>query len=439
MSIKSILLKNNIIVDLQNTILKYLSKSHNKILNGKKTVIIEEIVKYDPAIIICCIRRILYFNCDTIDILIKKCANYGLFKHLKWFKKKGYRFDRDIFDYATLSGNINIMKWLYYHKYSYGEKTFENAAKNGNLENMKWLLNIECDHDTKTFSSAAKNGNLANLKWLFENDFRYDEWTVFNAFDNGNLENIKWILSNLFKKDISNIKLTNKTQVIKYLIENDIIDRNDEWCFIYAIRNGNLDTIKLLHENDFEPPDYVFTDAFMNGNLENIKWLFDKKIYNVFFDEYLFKVAVENDNLENIKWLYENCRPNYVPLFEAIIQENIDIIEWMLENNFPIEKKYIDEIIIENIEVIKCLRKHNLYFPSKYHIDNLLGDNLEEIYEKNFKERNIKNITILLKNNMFCDIKTFWNLAEKYKINFNNIFYCDYYEKIKILELSLEK
>ena len=55
MNVRSILQKNNIIPDLQNLILKYLSKSHNIILNNKRNVIIEEIIRYDPLIIICCI------------------------------------------------------------------------------------------------------------------------------------------------------------------------------------------------------------------------------------------------------------------------------------------------------------------------------------------------------------------------------------------------
>jgi hypothetical protein len=54
----------------------------------------------------------LYLNHNIINDIISECAKYGLFNHLKWFRKKEFSFSKQTFKYEALHGNIEIMKWL---------------------------------------------------------------------------------------------------------------------------------------------------------------------------------------------------------------------------------------------------------------------------------------------------------------------------------------
>jgi hypothetical protein len=71
--------------------------------------------------------------------------------------------------------------------------------------------------------------------------------------------------------------------------------------------------------------------------------------------------------------------------------------------------------------MIKCLRKYNLYYPIKCNINidltlkNLQLNNFKEIYADAFKRRDMKNIVVLLTNNIPYDINEF-KIAVKNKI-----------------------
>jgi hypothetical protein len=468
MNITFVLLKIDIIFDLQNVILKYLSKTHIRLLNKEKNLIIEEMIKYDPNIIISYIQRLLYVHDDIIESIISFCAKYGLFNHLKWFKTNNYTLNKKTFKYAALSGNIEIMKWLHKSKCSHDPYTFAYAAKNGNLENMEWLLNngfrynsftfvyaaengnltnLEwlhknnfC-HDSNTLSYAAKNGNLDNIKWLVKNGFKYDSWVIFKALENGNLENIAWLIENLYNKKID-VKFTDKSQVIKYLIKQHILEINKHNFFDDVVINGNLEMMKLLFENGFEYSNHVFEYAVENGNLENMKWLLKN---NFSLNENISNLAIILGNLDNIIWLYENnCPFNRNSLIKAIEFGKNDVIDWMLKNKFPVKESEIKKMTINNISIIKSLRRHNLYFPieSDINIDFVLksleSQNYKEIYENAFEKGTIKGIAILLINNVPYDIKSFKKAIKNNKIKFGDFLLLSHHEKRKILRILVE-
>ena len=468
MNITSVLLKINIILNLQNNILTYLSKSQNKILNNNKNIIIEEISKYDPNIIIYCIKRTLYVNHETVKDITSLCAKYGLFNQLKWLKKNKYTFNRetlkyavlcndvkimkwlyenspeddyDIFSFAARNGNLEIMKWLNTNYFSQNSKTVAYAAEYGNLTNLKWLIKQNTWRDEYTLSYAAKNGNLENIKWLVENGFPHTNWTFFKALENGNMENLEWLVKNLLNKN--DIKFSDRSQAIKYLVKENILRKDNECYFNNAVTKGKLEIMKLLFENGFAYSRFTFSHAVKNGNLENMKWLLKNNIS--FFWEYTFDMAIYKENLENIKWLYENkCPINPDVLISAIKTKNIDIISWLIENNCPINRSHIDNLKIENIEIIKCLRKYNLYFPieSNINIDfvlkNLELNNFKEIYDDAFKTKKIKNIVVLLRNNIPYDQNSFKTAIKNKLIKLDDLDLLVSYEKKKILKIMFD-
>jgi hypothetical protein len=173
-----------------------------------------------------------------------------------------------------------------------------------------------------------KNGNLENIKWLINKGFNFNKWTYFKALENGNLENVEFLVKEFSGE---NVKFTDKSQTIKYLIEHQYLAKEDLVFFKNAVIKGNLGMMKLLFENGFEYPKDIFNYAADRGDLEVMKCLLKNNFpfYNAF--------ELSIDNLDNIKWLHENkCPFNKNILSKVIKLGNIDVIEWMLEKKFPI-------------------------------------------------------------------------------------------------------
>jgi len=229
------------------------------------------------------------------------------------------------------------------------------------------------------------------------------------------LENIEWLVENL--SNIKNkVKFVNKSRAIKYIVENKILNTENSYYSVSAVYEGNLEMMKLLLDNGFKFSDYIFCHVVQDENLEVMKWLLKN---NFPLYEKIFTCAILKNNLDNIKWLYENKCPFSENIsYELVKYGHIDVINWFLENKFPIDNYVINDIIIDDIEKNTCLRKYNLYFPT---IKNLQIKNFKAIYEDAFGRKNLKNIALLLMNNIPYDIDWFKIVIKNKLINFKDL------------------
>src|SRR5947208_4294656 len=121
----------NIIKDISNICLSYLSKEESIYIKGEWNKFPESRV----------------FNIASeknwLDLLIWAHNNYS--HHDDWF----------IYATAAYNGNLDIIKWLKQNGYIWNEETYAYAASGNQLEIIKWAKLNGCPWDENTCKVAA--------------------------------------------------------------------------------------------------------------------------------------------------------------------------------------------------------------------------------------------------------------------------------------------
>jgi hypothetical protein len=134
----------------------------------------------------------------------------------------------------------------------------------------------------------------------------------------------------------------------------------DEWLFVYAASNGNLENMKWLLENNFPYNEMTFSYAALNGNLENMKWLLEN---NFPYDDRVIENAINNmEEKYEIRFCESEKDDEYYKYIEET--DGMENIKWLLENKFPYnkysKKKLIKYKLIENQHGIKKLINYQI-------------------------------------------------------------------------------
>lgn len=223
----------------------------------------------------------------TMQIVAEFGNAKNIINILEWLKDKTIFRNEFIFELAARNKNTTagliIMKWLYENKCPWDESIFICAAKNGDLDNMKWLHKMGCPWNvnvTIMLSRQKNNNNLNNLKWLIDNGCPFNKWTLVSAVKGGNLD------------------------IMKYLHEIGI-DLDLE-VFEAAIRYKHTDIIQI--------------------NI--IKWLIEMRCP---WDDFIFTSAIESKNLNIIKYLQSSgCPRNKLIVYKAKETNDEEIIEFCI-------------------------------------------------------------------------------------------------------------
>ena len=135
-------------------------------------------------------------------------------------------FEDKVCSIAAKYGNLDLLISLHENGYPWDEWTFYCAVEGGNLECVKYLYDNGCPCDSNAFSKAASLGNLECLEFLYENDCScFDDQIYINPALNGDLKTIKFLHE---------------------VVELDY-DTYGEWVSSAAATGGSLGCLKYLH------------------------------------------------------------------------------------------------------------------------------------------------------------------------------------------------
>lgn len=191
-----------------------------------------------------------------------------------------------------------------------------------------------------TYSMLAKWGNVELLQWLLE---RHNSGKV-----------------NYIERDFYPLSMVSES----------------------ASKEGHLDTLKWLEDNDFEFDEYVGHAAIINGHLEVVKWLFSKG-----FD--LNKIdsteAVRSGNLQLVEWLFEKkcifctnsldvaAQHNYLEILKLLVSKgfilqdsvfrlttSVEILDYLVSISCPSSNISSTYIRRGDLECVKLLWKRKL-------------------------------------------------------------------------------
>lgn len=135
------------------------------------------------------LKWLLKNKIKIIDFVFFTAAGVGNLKILKYLHKKMRKriYPEDTLNYALKNNNMNVVKWLFKVGCVMGENVFDYAAMSGSVEVVKCIFDL-CVNDlslpwftTNTFNSAVESGSMDLVIFLYENNCPWDVNTTYEA------------------------------------------------------------------------------------------------------------------------------------------------------------------------------------------------------------------------------------------------------------------
>jgi hypothetical protein len=146
-------------------------------------------------------------NVRLISSVFTSAAYHGNFKIIKWLKNIDCpRYDFDVINNTALSGNVRILRYLIKHDFYWDSIAFNYACMSGNIDIIKVLYESSFNDLSKPWwnasvcATAAKYNHLHILKYLRKYQCPWNIETAYNVLANAmntqNNETLKWIIEN---------------------------------------------------------------------------------------------------------------------------------------------------------------------------------------------------------------------------------------------------
>jgi hypothetical protein len=134
------------------------------------------------------LRRLSQYNDGKTLINIPNPNYYGLYGHLSIICLLPYKYSFDLFNYASISGHLNIMKW-YCNKFMI--RWFNSTYYVNDYINKKIT-----DQYNKLIINTIINGHFDVIKWLYHN-YQNQFKNIIQISTNKPTDNIKlWLNKN---------------------------------------------------------------------------------------------------------------------------------------------------------------------------------------------------------------------------------------------------
>lgn len=175
--------------------------------------------------------------------------------YIKYNIKKGNNISAGLLNIAHENGTLDTIKFIYENfTFKFEREYYSRAAISGKLDILKWLHeNYKCKTSLK---SIMKNGHFHVVIWLYENDlYIMPDNPVECIVEGGNLDMLIWLYK-LYPKyfDIDMKSVMNKAAV-----------------------HGHLNIIQWLYENGFfENIENIIKYASISKSKNIIIWIFEK-------------------------------------------------------------------------------------------------------------------------------------------------------------------
>lgn len=290
------------------------------------------------------------------------------------------------FERAVIEGRLTVLKICVHEGIGDIDNNIELsslAAKHGHLGCLKFLYNNNNKQfNPKTCYYAAKNGHVKCLKFILDNiSVDYDlSSSIRIAGLNGNLECLKLCSDFALKLDpecdldvIEIIIKHSHIDCLLYIVEKSEIN---EYCFIEAGKQGNIEIIKILISYIDIVPTELYNNLIAYNHVECVKFLYskynDKSMLNsliassfgnleilIFLDEIGITfneddtyatvsvefrslnedegmVFLEHRQLKCLKFLHENGCPWYESVTMSAMENDLDqCLDYAISNGCP--------------------------------------------------------------------------------------------------------
>lgn len=301
---------------------------------------------------------------NSNNILVNKvCTKFNLIclgNNIKTYSYKSKIHFDDYLKNVFPETNIN----------SYGFKNY-NFLKDKDL-----LLDIFNEPDDNFIKFVIKRINtnikmyILYLRKLLElNKTEVVKFLIENKKINGDCEEIK---SNDYHKYMIHIPIEKENKdILEYMISNNFKFTNR--CYLIAYQTGGLEYVKYLRSigcelyynilYDFVDYSYEIIDWLIENNAwfsDNLFYIYFKKDYELIeyiykkgcpLNKDLFALASSYLNFEMMVWLKENNCPSDYTVFKNVLKyedrrdSKFEIIKWLYKNNFKINDEHLSIVM----------------------------------------------------------------------------------------------
>ena len=204
------------------------------------------------------------------------------------------------------------------------------------LAALKYFIHIKIIH-----LDAISNGHYNLFEWLVKAEevksIADATYYMNEAAKNGQLDIVQYLNENecQWSREIYTQAAENgRIEILKWLYEN----RNDRYYWrdlsvcTSAIKGGHLEIVRYLHGRGCVLDEGMFTRAVKYGHLDIVKYLYENKCP---WNEWACNYAVEYNHLEVLKYLRENGCPwhDAYCMYHSNQNGNLDMIKYLHEND----------------------------------------------------------------------------------------------------------
>ena len=211
---------------------------------------------------------------------------------------------------------------------------------------------------------------------------------------------IKWEM-------MTNASKMNNTEIIKYLIKNNIYEMYYSDFLYYMLIYRNYEIMEIIDKKNLKinTDYYIITELSSHGMLDMIEWLYKRKDkYKFMINEKAMEMACSFGHINVLDWFKNNnlCIYDEECISQACYSNNIQVLNWWLQSNLELKiSKYLFEELFEafyfNLDSINWIKINKInieydedIFDNAY-IDGNIGI-LDWWHESGMKIKYSKNI-----------------------------------------------
>jgi hypothetical protein len=216
-------------------------------------------------------------------------------------------------------------------------KTLVKIAKKNNLSVLEYFMTKYGNvfKDNLVISYAIKHGNLDMLKYAYEQGFPWDKEIRIKALKVGNIPIIKYMkeIMGINWDGVSAFALFENLSIELLRYTRTRYTENDVYLTCQSAKNGDLETLRYLHETGCPWDARTCSWALVNGNLEVLKYLHENGCP---WDNWTYCNAVDMGYMDCLKYLHENgCPWNEGVSCRAAEVGNLEMLKYLHENGCP--------------------------------------------------------------------------------------------------------
>ena len=307
-----------------------------------------------------------YFKFDILKLYIV-AAKYGNINVLEWLQEN---YDKNFIN----KENCNEMR---YNTKEYYDESYDDK-KSLCIAQSSRITRFDYDNCVKILYSipviiATKYKQWQVLKWFYEHEHFVLSYYVFNFIArNDSIEMMEWALQVKCPYNIHNIVKSNNLESIKFILENEMIDKENLIIYQTLIGQGKWPLLDLCVDNDICVNNRACTMIASVGHWSTLEKCIEKGLvweYDDLMDSQKTNsclLAAKNKQWSIMKLAFSNGCPLIEVLYYHMAKSHdIELMDWAFDNGCPLSKNVFAAIVtLDNIPTIEWLFRHNCYYNS---------------------------------------------------------------------------